>query len=171
VPLSTRQANAVKVLDWLLEQEVERQTGRTFVIAVSLIRQALRYPSRVIFLIDHPAARAVGNRIVRDMVLHLTESDPHLMGSAHINVREDRFSIQPLEGSRPLPEWQGWIPTETVLGPMRANFRSELAESLSQESHLDLLIAQTDGDPEPPTRYERLSGDDLIPDEGDKPGE
>ncbi len=112
------------------------------------------------------------------MVLHLTESDPHLTGATHIHVREDRFSIQPLNESGSLPYWRDWVPTETVLEPMRANLRSEMAEALSREQRLDSLIARVEG-AEPgtlaehvpiPTRYEQmLDGLDLG--EGSEPDE
>ena len=171
MPLTDRQATAVEILDWLLDQDESRQTGRTFVFAVSLIRQALRAQGQTVFLIDH-WARDIrqGRRVLRDMILHLTESDPRLMGSAHIDVREDRLSIQPLSERTPLPSWRSWVPPESALEVMRVNLRSEMAEALSQERRLDELMARvkgaepgTLGDNIPtPTRYEQMLDGKIL---------
>lgn len=166
MPLTDRQVAAVTILSWLLDQgDPPRQTGRTMVFAVVLIRQALQHPGRVIFFRDHYAPRAADLMVIRSMVLHLMGSDPSLMGSAHIDVREDRFSIQLLDERRPLPNWREWVPPESLLEPSRVNLRSGLMESLVWEQRLDDLLRQVEyaerGDSVlPRTRYERLLDDD-----------
>lgn len=174
VPLNFRQREALGVLDWLLDQDGQRQTGRTFVIAVSLIRQAIRRSPQHVYLIDHYAqSPRMNHRVIRDMVLHLTESDPDLMGRAHIDVQDDRFSIQPLAESRPLPDGPSWLPPESVLGVMAGNLRSDVAEALTQEQRIDALLNQARGagQAEPLTRYDRMLNGDLDPDESPEPGE
>jgi hypothetical protein len=153
MPLTYRQREALGVLDWLLDQDGQRQTGRTFVLAVSLIRQAIRRSPQPIYLIDHNAPQSrMGLRVIRDMVLHLTESDPHLMGRAHIDVRDDRFSIQPLSESRHLPDGPSWLPPESVLEVMAGNIRSRGSE-WSTAVGLEPLVKRT--------RWERLLADEL----------
>jgi hypothetical protein len=81
VPLTPQQAEAIRVLDWLLDENEGRRTGRSTVMAVALIRQALRYPGRQIFYLDHTSGyppvreRAL---LVRGLVEGLVNQDPAL---------------------------------------------------------------------------------------------
>ncbi len=53
MPLTSTQLRALRVLDWLFDLNGHRAQGRTSVLAVALIRQALRNPGHKIRYLDH----------------------------------------------------------------------------------------------------------------------
>lgn len=122
VPLTPQQAEAVKVLDWLLDENEGRRTGRSTVMAIALIRQALRYPGRHVFYLDHTSGyppvreRAL---LVKGLVEGLVQRDPVLHGLPWA-FRNTHFSLM-ADGIDALPH--NWLPS---LAPAPGSLRKLL---------------------------------------------
>jgi hypothetical protein len=86
MPLTSAQLQALRVLDWLFDRNENRAEGRTHVVAIALIRQALRYPGTPIAIVDH----------------HL---DPHNMHSVTDHLR---MTIQSMVSRDPVLSGFNW---------------------------------------------------------------
>jgi hypothetical protein len=180
MPLTANQIDTVRALDWLLDPEGQRRTGRTFALAIALIRQALRYPGRDIYYMDH-----VGGLAQRDM-MHLcrntieafTHRDPFLR---HVGwtFRQRAFrATLPTEtlvtsATIPMPP-EGWWPDERAMEPTLANLLQDqegdalvaeppgsLRAALAQERELDEQLKQID-EAARKSAWERLGADDAF---------
>jgi len=170
MPLTANQIDTVRALDWLLDPEGSRRTGRTFAMAIALIRQALQHPGHDIYYMDH-----VGGLPQRDM-MHLcrntierwTHQDPFLR---HLSwtFRQRSFRVTPT--TIPLPP-EGWWPDESVLEPTLENLLqaqeaderrrdTPLARALAQERELDERLRQLDQATRK-SAWERLGADDAF---------
>lgn len=170
------QQRAVAVLDWLLEENGERGTGRTLAIAVALVRKALRNPSVWVAYFDHFPQALRGQRgIVARAVHHLVRSDQRL-AIAWFEFRDDSFRVR---GPATLPDWETWLPAESVLEATLPNLRSshQTMRDLAFGRELDDLFSVATGDrpfvqtaagtgelapppKQPRSRYERMLEDD-----------
>ena len=100
MPLNPTQEEALPVLDWFLsENEDDRQTGRSWILAVALIRLAARNPGRFVQARDHIATRDAA-RYTLVLVEGLINMDQHLRQFREI--REFGFQLNLLE---PILNW------------------------------------------------------------------
>lgn len=181
MPLTPRQLNAVRSLDWLLDSsDQQRQTGRSFTLAIALIRQALRYPGRDIYYTDHvpqiPHRDQI--RLSHDIVQDLTERDPFLRLVGWTFRQRSFLAVLPEEtivasASIPFPI-DDWWPHESVLESTLANLaeagevatrlqgHTPIAEVLEQERELDAQLAKVQYVPDVPrpSAWERLGRED-----------
>jgi len=175
MPLSEDQVRAIRVLDWLLDPEGNRQTGRSYAIAVALIRQALRYPERWIYYIDHVTEipRRDQYRICRSLVDYIVTEDPFLR-LLTFRTAEKRFRLvevptETLVTSAQIP-WpiHVWLPDEQLMAETAERVLTvencSLREALAQEETLDELLRQvqfTEAEEpvEGPSLWERLSAE------------
>ena len=107
MPLTTNQIEAIRTLDWLLDEtEVHRREGRSVAIAVALIRQALRYPHRSIAYLDHIATipRRRQANLMEDLVRGIIARDPRLQNLS--------WEFHPMTFSVRLAEPFDWWPPE-----------------------------------------------------------
>lgn len=134
VPLTPQQAEAVKVLDWLLDENGSRMTGRSTVMAIALIRQALRYPGRYVIYLDHtsgyPPVRE-RTSLIRGKVEGLINHDP-VLSRQPWNFRDTQFSLR-ADNTDALPH--NWLPDlgDIPQGPQWESLR-ELLEVNQQVS-------------------------------------
>lgn len=102
--LTDQQREAVRALDWLLDQSMgSRRSGRTLTMAVALVRQAARNPGTRVRWIDHYSdtnPRQQGH-VIRPHVESLIASDPRI--SPHVTYWPDGFR---LDG----PAIDDWMP-------------------------------------------------------------
>lgn len=180
VPLTEMQQQAVAVLDWLLEDDDGRQTGRTMAIAVALIRKAMRYPGTTVHFFDHHRMTERLSRLSRvvvgPMIQYLIVNDPSLRQS-WFELREGSLRLRDVIGYVP-PDWVSWLPAESVLESTRSDLQPRpMGEILAFERELDDLVSVATGDrpfvqtaagtgnlgpppKQPRSRYERMLDED-----------
>lgn len=125
MPLSDRQQQAVHVLDWLLDPE-ERRTGRSFALAVALIRCALRYPGQEVHYGDLPfdVPRSSWRQTVIGYIQRLVASDPAISPHVTYSTAGFRFSLP-----APITDWQ----------PPQRGFPADEPPSGSIEGQMELV--------------------------------
>jgi len=111
VPLNARQRQALPVLDWLLSSdEADRRSGRSWLMAVALVRRAAREADSFRYwnFQDHlpEIPRSQQFAVIAPLVQQLIASDRRL--SPHATYRRDGFRLQ-------LPEPIDWLPPEPFL--------------------------------------------------------
>ncbi len=112
IELSTQQLAAIETLEWLLDEQSPRRSGRSVAIAVATIRVASRNPGNWVRIADHAQTREASN---------------YLTGVVHrmliVDFDQNDFRIEPtrpaLQFLRPV-EATNWVPSERALG--RENF-------------------------------------------------
>lgn len=132
MPLNPEQEDALPVLDWLFsEDDRDRRTGRSWIIAVALIRQAARNPGQFIQARDHvPTGQAA--QYVHFVIETLINEDDLLR--AHREIQATRFRLM-------LPEpIQNWRPVGSHLT------QAEVSRSLgvSPTSRYEKLLSSTE---------------------------
>jgi len=158
MPLTQQQAEAVQVLDWLLDEQGERRSGRSTAMAVALVRQALRYPGQPVYYLDHTSAypplreRA---QLMRRLVEGLVRDDPAVMRLPW-RFEPTRFTLL-----ADVPELipHDWMPVG--MGDLRSFLRAR--QEVRHRSEVELgLRGQAPPAEEPlrhrPTFWERIMG-------------
>jgi hypothetical protein len=114
MPELTEQQNAA--LDWLFDaSEDRRRTGRSAIMAIALIRAALRSPGREVYIVDH-----VGHRFSTEATTRLIESmlapDRLIHHSYRLNSARRSLLIRDLpRGVNP----NSWLPENWTLPVFR----------------------------------------------------
>jgi len=175
MPLSEDQVRAVRVLDWLLDSQRNRQTGRSYAIAVALIRQALRYPEQWIHYIDHVPSlpRRERDRVCRSLVDYIINEDPFLRFLT-FRVEQKRFRLvevptETIVTSATVP-WplHAWLPDERLMAETAERVltveNDSLRRVLAQEESLDELLrqvefAEAEEPVDSPSLWERLTAE------------
>jgi len=154
MPLTPDQLQAVGILDWLLDQEGHRRTGRSLTYAVALIRQALRYPGRNIYYMDH-----IGHISLRDMrhlsrslIDYLTVEDPFLRLLTW-RCQQQHFQLVTIPEetivTRAAIPWpmHNWLPADSLLAETEERVlrpeTSPIRSALLHEQQLDDLLRDT----------------------------
>lgn len=106
MPLTPIQLQAVPVLDWLFDQQGHRREGRSLVIAVGLIRQALRYPGSNIRYVDHYPERNQSD-VIRNYITELI--DVPALARWDWSFQRDSFRLIAPEITDAIPH--DWLPT------------------------------------------------------------
>lgn len=96
MPLSQRQLEALDAIDWLLDPGMAyRQTGRSLLFAVGLVRAAARNPGVWVYLTDHSMSvgvtQAQAQRFLESTVRDLVVSDLNLR--PHFEMNRSRFRL------------------------------------------------------------------------------
>jgi hypothetical protein len=106
MPHTERQLHALEALDWLLDiGEDYRASGRTHIIAVALIRQALRHPRQRIPYLDHWGFNLpVRQAAMRELIVRLIDMDEELSRCAWDIARENFRVLEPTITAR---MWNG----------------------------------------------------------------
>jgi len=185
MPLREQQLRAIETLDWLLSHdEDDRGSGRTYVMAVALIRQAARFPRTRVDFVDHIGGRRMQLHIGQ-LVGGLVASDPYLHRFSE--MRQGSFAL-----NLPRPV-DNWLPERTPLQQaLNRASTEEIVQAVSQvfgerdppviegsyiqgilnhESQVESLLQSAQFVP-PRSRYERLRENNLLDDEpkGQDPG-
>lgn len=175
MPLTERQVTALETLDWLFDDRSNRAEGRTFIMAVAFIRQALRYPGRQVPIFDHihsPDTRMA----ILGYAQRLVDQDPRLQRldwNWHHDSRGPNISVGGMTPPEIIP--YNWIPSipeeETDI------FLHRVQQLQDDEAiHMGPRVPNTqpmfrappEPEPEPPqgppakTVWERLSEGDLL---------
>lgn len=100
MPLTERQHDALDVLDWLFDPEARRQ-GRSYILAVALIRAAAIHPNVDVPVLDHHPTLFYADRIL-DLICHLARADYRLRD--HLIVHSRGPSIR-LTLAEPVIDW------------------------------------------------------------------
>jgi hypothetical protein len=123
MPLTQQQREAVRALDWILEPDEHRRTGRSFSQAVALVRVAARYPGTRFGCQDHASSLVRGplgaqntNRILLGYIRGLIERDDVLEAHAHYaSTVSGRESFWFDAAMSPILDW--WPELEISLPP------------------------------------------------------
>ena len=167
--LTPEQQRALEVLDWLYDPAARRE-GRTTVVAISLIRLALRNPGMQVAVQDpttpylgRATARNV-NRALRDHVIYFVSNDanimPHWRGELLMRPeREPALEFTPPVRAPALWLPSGWSPpTDSASRPSTVDRHLHALLGIALDS-----VARLHEQPEPPptstTLWERLEGD------------
>lgn len=119
MPELTEQQNAaLEVLDWLFDASQDRRrTGRSAIMAIALIRAALRSPGHEVYIVDH-----VGHRFSTEATTRLIQNwlamDPLIDNSFRLN--EARRSLYFRVLPRGVDPYR-WLPGEWTLPAMPRN--------------------------------------------------
>jgi len=105
VPLSATQQHALDALDWMFDAgNGQRQTGRSLVWALALVRAAARHPGERIEISDHAETFVHQHRQsheqCRQNVVMLVRSDPALSRNVEMDQRHFWFHLP-----RPIMDW------------------------------------------------------------------
>lgn len=169
VPLSETQEAAIATLDWLYSaDEEDRRTGRTFSIAIALIRRAARYPgTRVSYMTDHQSARISSSGYMRSAIEYLVREDPQL--NVYQRFQQYDFSLNlptAIENWRPW-EWSSRPPCVVACeGPLDWNEELDQPECAICRRVVILSVwdkwNQRPNSPQPKTRWDRLLDVDEL---------
>jgi hypothetical protein len=162
MPLTSIQLQALQILDWLYDRNNHRAEGRTYVIAISLIRQALRYPGTPIPIWDHYYSgdggrfRGAAHRNLWNRIEQFIGEDPELaqyVWEFPHNGEELRLITPNLTDTLPshwLPASMRSTPEETLAQSMLeeedARILEELEKELAKKSSWDIISDDEDED-------------------------
>ena len=102
--LTERQAKSLDTITWLCD-EGQGGTGRSFAIAVALIRIALRSPGRKVRFVDHYGT-PYSVEEMKDRIRAMVAADPDLAG----RIKADRTTFQ-LQIVKPI-DADTWVPVK-----------------------------------------------------------
>ena len=101
MPLSEEQRAAIDSLDWLLDEH-PRRIGRSYAMAVALIRAALARPGRSLAYLDHLASgRHMHDTHMRSRIEGIITADP-LLAILPWRFESAAFSVHNIE---PIRDW------------------------------------------------------------------
>lgn len=108
MPLTRKQVAALPVLDWLLDDDGgSRRSGRSFIIAISLIRKALRHPGCLVSVIDHYKSEASTVYLIQ-MIQFLIDKDARLKDFSW-SIHENTIMV--IESKSELRNWIPELPS------------------------------------------------------------
>lgn len=183
MPLNDQQLAAIQALEWVLDNNLHRRSGRSVAMAVAFVRIAGRNPGTWVQVIDHHPGRAASDSLFGTVVQLLMDFDSAQeswsVDSPQRAIRFQRNVLPP-----------DWTPSEAGLG-LRAARRAPRPEEAMQRMRrappqldpfveinlrrppavsppdaIDEEIAKMFGEPdapkpkEPPSRWERLLDDE-----------
>lgn len=132
MPLPVQLDQALLVLDWLFNPRENRMEGRSRLMTVAFIRQALSHPGAEIRVFDHMGTRDT-ERITLALIRSFAEGDPLLQSDL---LCRSNPPVIVWQGSRPIYDW---YPTsmselapphalEPTPGPARTSYEILLSE-------------------------------------------
>lgn len=136
MPLSENQLRALEVLDWLFRSDDSlRQTGRSLVWVVALIREAARHPGQWVEISDHAEQYTHLHRHLHEgtqsILRELVSRDFRLDGNLEIDQHHFRLSLpEPIDNWLPVLDHN---PPPQVTNRDIVTWASEYARQQAQE--------------------------------------
>jgi len=107
MPLTEQQEAALPILEWLIGGD--RRSGRTFILAIAIIRSACRNPGTPVYLIDHHDNHNSSQHHMYILIRRLLDESP-LPRYASVLIERGQIIVHS-------PEPFGWAPNFDSLDP------------------------------------------------------